>query len=102
MIYVCQVEDFEDESIVQAKGKDGHLYAVYRLADDFYATDDLCTHGDGWLSEGEVMGLEIVCPLHGGVFNICTGAATQSPCHVPLKTYPVLVDDGKLYIGNVN
>ena len=28
--------------------------AVFRLGDEFFVTDDTCTHGDAFLSDGEV------------------------------------------------
>ena len=65
--------------------------AVYNLAGEYFATDDVCTHGMVSLSEGEVDGAEIVCPLHGGAFDIRTGKATQAPCRIALKTYKVVL-----------
>ena len=59
--------------------------AIYRLADGFYATDDLCSHGEANLSEGEVEGSEIVCPFHLGKFDIRTGLATAAPCFAPVR-----------------
>lgn len=72
--------------------------AVYRLRDGFHATDDTCTHGQASLSEGIIFGDEIECPFHGGTFRIHTGEAVRAPCLVPLKTYPVSVDDSGVYV----
>lgn len=69
-------------------------FLVYRLGDDFYVSDDMCTHAMVSLSGGEVADGQIYCPLHGGAFDIRTGSATESPCRSRLKTYPVRAERG--------
>lgn len=64
-------------------------YAIYQLADGYYCSDDVCTHGMVSLSNGDVDNGQIFCPLHGGAFDIRTGAATELPCRLRLKTYAV-------------
>lgn len=74
-------------------------FALYRLEDGYYATDDLCTHGDGSLAEGDVDGDEIVCPFHLGRFDIRTGEATMAPCVQALRCHAVTVSaDGRVYL----
>ena len=41
---------------------------------------------------------EIECPMHQGIFKIKTGEAISPPACVDLKTYPVKVDNGKIFI----
>ena len=73
--------------------------ALYHLPDGFFATDDLCSHGEASLAEGEIDEGEIVCPFHLGKFDIRSGAATASPCFEAIKTYPVILGpDGTLFI----
>ncbi len=57
----------------------------------FYAVNDVCTHQDASLSEGTIEGDEIECPLHGGAFDIRTGAPTAFPVVVAVETYVVRV-----------
>ena len=40
----------------------------------------------------------IECPKHNGRFNYRTGLAKGAPACVNLKTYPVKVDGGQVYI----
>ncbi|MBV8289085.1 MAG: non-heme iron oxygenase ferredoxin subunit, partial [Hyphomicrobiales bacterium] len=68
------------------------------LGGEFFVTDDHCTHGPGSLSEGFVDGDVIECNFHGGQFNIRTGAVVAPPCMVPIKTYPTVVENGKIFI----
>jgi 3-phenylpropionate/trans-cinnamate dioxygenase ferredoxin component len=58
---------------------------------EFFALCDICTHQDASLSDGEVIGDEIECPLHGGSFDIRTGVPTSFPVVVPVETYRVRV-----------
>jgi nitrite reductase/ring-hydroxylating ferredoxin subunit len=68
--------------------------AVYRLADGFYATADLCSHGDASLADGELEDDNILCPYHLGSFCVRTGAAVAAPCIDPIATYPLEIVDG--------
>ena len=54
--------------------------ALINLDGEFFALHDLCTHEDASLSDGEVIGDEIECPMHGGAFEIRTGIAGKFPC----------------------
>jgi nitrite reductase/ring-hydroxylating ferredoxin subunit len=40
----------------------------------------------------------VECNFHNGQFNIRTGEVVLPPCMVPIKTYPVEVQDGKVTI----
>ena len=77
----------------------GREIALYRIGDEFFATDDTCSHAHGSLSEGYVDGEEIECPLHGGCFNIRTGEATRPPATEPVATYEVRIEGEDILIG---
>ncbi len=77
---------------------EGLTLAVFNVGGKFYVTDDLCTHGPGSLSEGYIEDDVVECNFHNGQFNIRTGEVVAPPCMVPIKTYPVLVLDGKVTI----
>lgn len=75
---------------VQVGGRDVALYLVDGAV---FATDNLCTHGVGRLSEGFLEGREIECPLHQGRFDVCTGAALCAPLTQAVRTYAVRIED---------
>jgi nitrite reductase/ring-hydroxylating ferredoxin subunit len=75
------------------------LIAVYNLEGRFYATADICTHRYALLSDGFIEGDTIECPLHQAVFHIPTGKVLSEPAYDDLKTYPVQVKDGAIYVG---
>jgi 3-phenylpropionate/trans-cinnamate dioxygenase ferredoxin subunit len=97
-IRACEVDDIDEEDVMRFD-HDGRTFAVYRSPDDeFFATDGLCTHERVHLADGLVMDDIIECPKHNGRFNYRTGLAKGAPACVNLKTYPVKVDGGQVYI----
>ena len=63
-----------------------------------YAVDDECTHAIASLSEGRLQGNIVFCPMHGGSFDVCDGKAKSLPCRQPLRTWPLEVIGGKVYL----
>jgi len=66
--------------------------AVFNVGGNFCATDEKCTHRQGHLSDGKLVGSTVTCPLHGSQFNVCTGEVLVGPAKEALKTYRVIVD----------
>jgi 3-phenylpropionate/trans-cinnamate dioxygenase ferredoxin subunit len=44
------------------------------------------------------MGKTIECPKHNGRFDIPTGQAKGAPACINLKTYPVKVEAGRVFV----
>jgi nitrite reductase/ring-hydroxylating ferredoxin subunit len=76
----------------------GLTLAVFNVDGAFYVTDDACTHGPGSLSEGYIDGDVVECNFHNGQFDIKTGAVVSPPCMIPVKTYPAVVENGRVLI----
>jgi len=97
-IKVCKAGDIEPEDVTRFDHGD-RTFAIYRSPDDkFYATDGLCTHQRVHLADGFVMDNLIECPKHNGRFDYTTGQAKGAPVCVNLKTYPVKVEAGDVFI----
>lgn len=77
---------------------DGLFVAVFNVGGEYYAVEDICTHDDGPLAEGELNGCEIRCPRHGARFDIRTGKALSLPAVVNIETFPIKVEDGYIHI----
>ena len=45
----------------------------------YHALNDICTHADVSLSEGEVDGCTLECWLHGSRFDLRTGKPVRPP-----------------------
>jgi 3-phenylpropionate/trans-cinnamate dioxygenase ferredoxin subunit len=97
-IDACATDDIEDEDVIRFL-HGGRTFAVYRSPDgDFFCTDGICTHEHAFLSDGLVMDYEIECPKHNATFDYRTGEAMRAPACVDLRTYPVKVEGGRVWI----
>jgi nitrite reductase/ring-hydroxylating ferredoxin subunit len=98
-VRACGVDDLADgESI---KIDVDPAIAVHRVAGQFFATQDLCTHSQWSLGEeGELEGFEITCTLHMATFDVRSGEAVCLPATVALRVYRVEVvgDDVIVYL----
>jgi len=72
--------------------------AVANLGGDLYAFDDLCTHQQCSLSEGDVDDTVIECPCHSSRFDMITGEAEQGPATEPLDVFKVREEAGELQV----
>jgi 3-phenylpropionate/trans-cinnamate dioxygenase ferredoxin subunit len=72
--------------------KNGVSICVTRVGDEVFAINDVCSHSDASLSEGEIIDFKIECWLHGAEFDLRTGEALSPPAVAPIKVYPVIVD----------
>lgn len=69
---------------------EGRRIALFHAEDGrFYAIDDVCTHEEGPLSEGELDGDQVECPWHMATFNIKTGECTGPPADEDVAAYNV-------------
>lgn len=91
--------DAIDEEDVKRFDHGTTTYAIYRSPDDeYYATAGMCTHESVHLADGLVIDYVIECPKHNGRFDYRTGQARGAPVCINLKTYPVKVEDGKVFV----
>lgn len=83
--------------------------AIYNFArrGEWFATQNLCPHKQQMVlsrgmigSEGESCEPKVACPFHKKTFSLLTGESLSGD-EFQIKTYPVQVLDGKVYIGMV-
>lgn len=67
------------------------MIVILRVGDDYFAIDDVCTHDDGPLSEGELEEYAIACPRHGAKFDIRNGKVLSMPATRPTVSHQVKV-----------
>jgi 3-phenylpropionate/trans-cinnamate dioxygenase ferredoxin subunit len=97
---VARLDEIPDEGMKQVVVR-GELVGLYRVGDDVYAINDVCTHEEAYLTEGEFdpEELEVECPLHGSTFNIVSGDVRILPATKPIATYPVKVEGDLVLVG---
>lgn len=85
------------DRIVVEYGK--HWVAIFNIDGQFYAIEDICTHDDGPLADGELTGCVIACPRHGATFDVRTGKVLTAPALMDVSTYAIRVVDGQIQIA---
>lgn len=66
---------------------------------NFYAISDTCTHMGGTLSDGDLDGEQVQCPLHGAIFNVITGEVHNPPARVGVQAHEVRISGNDILVG---
>ena len=97
-VKVAQVTDLSPgEMMVVEVAQERILLA--NVGGNFYACDDICSHAYASLSEGDISGEEIECPLHGAAFNVTTGEVVSPPATDTLRTFELRLDGQDILLG---
>jgi naphthalene 1,2-dioxygenase system ferredoxin subunit len=73
--------------------------ALYHVGEEWFCTDNICTHAFALLTEGWLEGHVIECPLHAGQFDIRNGKGLCAPIEADLATFPVRIENADVLIG---
>jgi 3-phenylpropionate/trans-cinnamate dioxygenase ferredoxin subunit len=96
VIRVCTVGELPSGEVFVVAG-DPRI-AVFNADGEFFAVEDRCTHQHAYLSDGFVEGCLVECPLHASCFDLRTGKPSGPPATEAVRTYPVEVRDGDVYV----
>ncbi|GAB3061804.1 non-heme iron oxygenase ferredoxin subunit [Sediminivirga luteola] len=88
----CARSELAPGKAVRAEVGERELCIVQDESGTVHALDDICTHGDVSLSEGEVEGCTIECWGHGSRFDLTTGEPQTPPAWEPVRVYPVSLE----------
>ena len=98
---VCALSDVAEPGALRLELDDIDI-AVVRFEGQVYAVEDVCSHAEVALSEGEVERFKgaptIECWLHGSCFDLRTGEPTNLPATEPVSVYPVRVEGEDVYV----
>jgi len=73
--------------VVIARTEQGHV-----------AFDDRCSHRGGSLAGGSMICGTVQCPWHGSQFSVSDGEVKAGPAKIPIITYALRQDNGKLFL----
>ena len=73
--------------------------AIANVGGNLHAFDDICTHKQCSLAEGELDGLMIECPCHGSQFDIMSGEVVNGPATEPIDVFEVREEGGELLVS---
>jgi 3-phenylpropionate/trans-cinnamate dioxygenase ferredoxin component len=77
----------------------GHAIAVANVKGTLYGFGNVCTHRHCPLAKGELEGTTVICPCHGSVFDVTSGAVLQGPAQEPVGSFAVRVERGEIQIA---
>ena len=96
-VRVCSLDELEVGAARRVE-IDGEPVCLVRTDQAVHAVDDVCSHADVSLADGEIDGNTIECWLHGSRFDLVSGAPSGPPAVVPVAVYPVTVLDGDVLV----
>jgi nitrite reductase/ring-hydroxylating ferredoxin subunit/uncharacterized membrane protein len=95
-------EVYEDgalpEGELRSASLDGRKLVLARVRGQVHALADTCAHRGGALSDGELVGDCVECPLHGSRFRLDDGGVERGPSAYPQPIYDVRVADGRISV----
>jgi nitrite reductase/ring-hydroxylating ferredoxin subunit/uncharacterized membrane protein len=71
---------------------------IARSEKGYVAFDDHCTHRGGSLAGGAMICGTVQCPWHGSQFSVEDGSVKAGPAKMPIVTYTLKEDNGKLFL----
>jgi nitrite reductase/ring-hydroxylating ferredoxin subunit len=86
------------EGEVMSFGAGSRQVAIANVEGDLHAFDDVCTHQQCSLAEGDLDGTTIECPCHGSQFDVTTGEAVHGPAVDPVDVFQSKVEDDGLKV----
>ncbi len=103
-VYACRVEEFPENGGLCIRHKDLQI-AVFNFTrrNEWFATQNLCPHKYQMILSRGMIGTEddepkVACPFHKNTFSLKTGKNLNgSLCDI--ATYPVKIDEDKVFIG---
>ncbi|MHA6763461.1 non-heme iron oxygenase ferredoxin subunit [Streptacidiphilus sp. PAMC 29251] len=73
--------------------------SLVRTGGEVFAINDICSHANVSLSEGEVDDCSIECWLHGSSFDLRTGKPSGLPATRPVPVYPVKIEGDDVLVS---
>ncbi|WP_042413847.1 non-heme iron oxygenase ferredoxin subunit [Streptacidiphilus anmyonensis] len=78
---------------------DGVPVSIVAAEGEVFAVNDICSHANVSLSEGEVEDCMIECWLHGSRFDLRTGKPSGLPATRPVPVYPVKIEGDDVLVS---
>jgi 3-phenylpropionate/trans-cinnamate dioxygenase ferredoxin subunit len=108
-VELMAVDEVPDGTMKLAHVDGTDLVVVVNTGGEIRAFQGICTHeyfelDKGFLTAGGSIGRNgrpagtLTCALHLSRFDLADGEALDPPAEVPLAMYPVVVEDGRVFI----
>jgi apoptosis-inducing factor 3 len=77
----------------------GKAVLLARVEEEIFALSPHCTHYNGPLAEGLMVGDTVRCPWHHACFDLRTGEAVRAPALNPITCWEVAAQEGWIKVG---
>ncbi len=98
---VCARSEVPEDGSLRVELPDVDI-AVVDFEGELFAIEDVCSHAEVPLSEGDVEEFQgaptIECWLHGSCFDLTSGRPTNLPATEPVPVYPVRVEGDDVFV----
>ena len=90
---VANKDDLKEGAMLKVE-TNGKQIVLSMVEGKVYAIDEICTHEQGPLHEGELNGYDLKCPWHYAVFDVRNGKVSDATVWATnLNSYTVKVDE---------
>jgi apoptosis-inducing factor 3 len=93
------LDELPDGGVLVGHAGDKQILLV-RRGSEVFAVGAQCTHYQGPLAEGLLVGDTVRCPWHHACFDLRTGEALRAPAIDPIGCWDVAQRDGLILVGN--
>jgi len=97
-IKLTTVSELPPEGEAREFELNGKTICVSNTGEGCSAMDNVCVHRGGPLGQGVVEGNKIICPWHGWMFDVNTGASTYN-ADVRIAVYPLKIEGEDVYVA---
>ena len=97
-VKVAQLDDLPPGEMMMVEVGDDRILLA-NVEGKVHAIEDICSHAYASLSEGDLIGQEVECPLHGGAFDLVSGEAVTPPATESVKVYELRIEGQDILLG---
>ncbi|MER5865400.1 bifunctional 3-phenylpropionate/cinnamic acid dioxygenase ferredoxin subunit [Kitasatospora sp. NPDC002040] len=94
----CSLADLAEDTPKRVE-LNGVPVSIVRTEGEVFAINDICSHANVSLSEGEVEDCAIECWLHGSSFDLRSGKPSGLPATKPVPVYPVKIEGDDVLVS---
>jgi nitrite reductase/ring-hydroxylating ferredoxin subunit len=78
----------------------GQPVVLANVGGTIYALGGICSHADGPLGRGKLLGAVVECPFHGGQFEVSSGKAVTPPATDDVATFAVQIEGDDIWVAS--
>lgn len=97
-VRVARLQDIAPGELLRVEVA-GKLVCLANVDGDIFAIDDDCPHIGGALSDGELDGCIVTCPVHLARFDVRDGSVVRGPARDDAPTYAVRLDGDDILVA---